>query len=78
MSYLYMLSGIAFEAGPLADDYMIRACFLPHWPLPERRPATPYRRSVWAGVQGVASENGLIGWTLPVFSARHGHFHFED
>lgn len=37
----YMLSGIGFRAGPLADSWVIRPCFESHGPLPEQRPATP-------------------------------------
>ncbi len=38
---MYMLSGIGFRAGSLADSRLIKSCFESCWPLPERRPATP-------------------------------------
>lgn len=38
---IYMLSGIAFRGGSLADGSVIRSRLGSHWPLPDRRSATP-------------------------------------
>jgi hypothetical protein len=49
----YMLSGIASGCGPLADVPVIRARVVFPWPLPERRPATP-----WAARLGQSGGSG--------------------
>ncbi len=38
---MYMLSGIGFRRGSLANGSVIKACLASPGPLPERRPATP-------------------------------------